>query len=157
MNPIGNDVDYFLGEKTNPAIFAPYNHPVNASSQINWNGIPMIFTELGPSSGEPNTNPTIQAEILKHQLQTVKVSEKSGKDPQFDGAIVFQSLDQIAHKTKAESHYGIETFKQGDFKTITDVPPTVLPPGPDNQEVCAWMALEPKPARNVVKEAFGRS
>jgi hypothetical protein len=157
VNPIGNDIDYFLGEKSNPNIFAPYNHPVNASSQINWNGIPMIFTELGPSSGEPNTNPTKQAEILKHQLQTVRFAEKSGKAPQFDGAMVFQSLDQIAHKTKAESHFGIETFKKGDFKTITDVPPTVLPPGPDHQDVWRLDVLEPKPAWNVVKEAFGRN
>jgi hypothetical protein len=42
---------------------------VDASSQIDWNAIPMVFSELGPSSGEVNTNPAIQAEILK--LQTI--------------------------------------------------------------------------------------
>jgi hypothetical protein len=150
INPIGNDVDFFLGEKTNPDIYAPYNHPVDASSQIDWNAIPMVFSELGPSSGEVNTNPTIQAEILKHQLATVKWAETSGEDPAFDGAMVFQSLDQIAHKTGPESHFGIETFETGVHQTIADVPPTpILQSGIWRLDV-----LKPKPAFHVVKEAF---
>jgi hypothetical protein len=140
----------FARRETNPDVYAPYNHPVDASSQIDWNAIPMVFSELGPSSGEVNTNPTIQAEILKHQLATVQWAETSGKDPAFDGAMVFQSLDQIAHKTGPESHFGIETFVTGVHQTITDLPPTpILQSGIWRLDV-----LKPKPAFQVVKETI---
>ena len=158
VNPIGNDIDYFLGMKTNPDIFAPYNHPVAANPAIDWNNIPMVFTELGPSSGETNTNPEIQAQILQHQLATVAWAQANkGTDPMFDGAMVFQSLDQIAHKTGAESYYGIDTFNTGQYETITDVPPT---PGLSNGspvDNLQWRldVLQHKPAWAVVKTAFG--
>jgi hypothetical protein len=151
INPIGNDIDYFLGEKTNPAIFAPYNNPVGASTSINWNTIPLVFTELGPNSVQYD-----QAVVLKHQLNTVKWAETTGHDPTFDGAMVFQSLDQTAHKTGPEAHWGIEKFNTGDYKTITDVPPT---PGLSNGSPVSdltWRldVLERKPAFTIVKDAF---
>ncbi len=147
INPDENDVDTFLGKKTG-GDYAPYNHPVVASSQIDWNTIPMFFTELGPDSVRYN-----QPEVLKHQLETVKWAQTTGKtkDPSFDGAMVFQSLDQIAHKQNqepAQRHWGIETFKTGDYQEITNEPPT-----PGNG---TWRldVLEPKPAWTVVKDAF---
>jgi hypothetical protein len=160
INPIGNlQIDSFLGQR-NPNIYAPYNHPVGATvPQIDWNSIPMVFTELGPSSGEKGSNPEKQAQILEEQLATVKWAETTGKsqDPNFDGAMIFQSLDQLVHKTGPDAHYGIETFKNGDFKTITDVPPTPGYSGgnPANNVMWRLDVLEHKPAWAVVKKAFG--
>ncbi len=148
INPDQNGIDAFLGKKTKGADYAPYNHPVGASSQIDWNAIPLVFTELGPDSLRFD-----QPAVLKHQLDAVKWAETTGKttDPNFDGAMVFQSLDQLAHKSDqppAEAHWGIETFKTGDYQEITDVPPT---PG---NSTCALDVLQPKPAFTVVKDAF---
>ena len=140
INPDEHDVDSFLGKKTDGAEYPAYNHPANASSQIDWNTIPMFFTELGPDSIRYD-----QPAVLKHQLETVKWAQTTGKakDPSFDGAMVFQSLDQLAHKQNqqpAERHWGIETFKTGDYQEINDT----------------WRldVLEPKPAWTVVKDAF---
>ncbi len=148
INPDEHNVDSFLGKKTDGAEYPPYNHPENASSQIDWNTIPMYFTELGPSSQNSD-----QPAVLKHQLETVKWAQTTGKttDPTFDGAMVFQSLDQIAHKQDqdpAQRHWGIETFKTGDYQEITNESPT---PGTGTWRLDA---LEPKPAWTVVKDAF---
>lgn len=158
INPLGNDIKWFLGEKDGGP-YAPYYAPAGASSQIDWKAIPLVFTELGPNSVEAN-----QPEVLKSQLETVKWAEKHNKEhgTAFDGAMVFQSLDQTAHKTGPESHWGIEKFKTGDFQTIVDVPPT---PGLSNGSPATnleWRldTLMDKPAWAVVKSAFappGRS
>ena len=73
----------------------PYNHPENASSQIDWNTIPMYFTELGPNSVNSD-----QPAVLKHQLETVKWAQTTGKakDPAFDGAMVF------SHSTRSHTN-----------------------------------------------------
>ena len=156
-NPVGNDVAAFLGLQQNPP-YSPYNSPTGASTSIDWANIPMFFTELGPSSLESNTNPTIQAQILKKQLGDVQTARTNSQNPNFYGASVFQWLDQITHKTGPESGFGIQTFQTSNgnfvYQTITDVAPTVLPPGPAGQSVWRLDSLVPKPAYNVVKEAF---
>ncbi len=151
INPIGNSPALFLGKES--GAYAPYNHPVGASTQIDWNAIPLFFGELGGDSLTQN-----QPEVDKQQLAVVHWAETKGRatDPTFDGAMVFQSLDQVVHKAGSESHFGIQTVKKGDFKTITDVPPT---PGLSNGSPVSnleWRldVLEDKPVFAVVKNAF---
>lgn len=154
-NPVGNDNAAFLGLETNPP-YAPYNHPAGTSAQIDWASIPMFFTEDGPSSAQPGNNPTIQAQILQRELAEVQQARTNGQNPNFDGACVFQSLDQLAHKTGAETGFGIQTFQTGVYQTITDVPPTVGLINGSPMANVTWRLdqLVPKPAFNVVKQAF---
>jgi len=145
--------NFFLGVRLPPVPpYAPFNNPAGASSQIDWAALPMFFTEDGPSSAEVNTNPTIQATILAQELSDVSLARSSGMDPNFDGACVFQSLDQLAHKTGAETGFGITTFQTGVFQTIVDVDQGLIPPGGAG----TWRldTLIPKPAFAVVKQAF---
>ncbi len=152
INPLGNNIKWFLGQETGGP-YSAYNNPVGASTQINWNAIPLVFTELGPNSVQAN-----QPEVLKSELASVKWAENhSAQDPTFDGAMVFQSLDQVAHKTGPESHWGIETIKKNDFKEITDVPPTIGLSNGSPVSDLTWRldVLEHKPAWAVVQAAFG--
>jgi len=154
-NPVGNDNAAFLGLETNPP-YAPYNHPAGTSAQIDWASIPMFFTEDGPSSAQPGNNPTIQAQILQRELAEVQQARTNGQNPNFDGACVFQSLDQLAHKTGVETGFGIQTFQTGVYQTITDVPPTVGLINGSPMANVTWRLdqLVPKAAFNVVKQAF---
>jgi hypothetical protein len=154
-NPIGNDNAAFLGLQTNPP-YAPYNNPACISAPIDWASIPMFFTEDGPSSAQPGNNPTIQVQILQTELSEVQQARTNGQNPNFDGVCVFQWLDQLAHKTGAETGFGIVTFQTGDFQTITDVPPTMDLIDGNPMPNVTWRldSLVPKPAFNVVKMAF---
>jgi hypothetical protein len=154
-NPIGNDNAAFLGLQSNPS-YAAYNHPTGTPAQIVWASIPMFFTEDGPSSAQPGNNPTIQAQILQTELGEVRQAQTNGQNPNFDGVCVFQSLDQLAHKTGAETGFGIQTFQTGVYQTITDVPPTqgLINGSPMSNVTWRLDSIVPKPAFNVVKQAF---
>jgi hypothetical protein len=154
-NPIGNDNHFFLGVRTPPSSYAPYNNPAGASSQIDWSTIPMFFTEDGPSSAQPPNDPTIQATILQQELSDVSLARSSGNDPNFDGACVFQSLDQLAFKTGSETGFGITTFQTGVYQTINDTDPNLIPAGGTG----TWRldTLVNKPAFDVVQQAFAPS
>jgi hypothetical protein len=157
-NPVGNDNAAFLGLQQNPP-YTPYNRPGGgASPQVGWANIPMFFTEDGPSSLQPGSSPQMQAQILQQELSEVQQARSNGQNPNFNGVAVFQSHDQVTHKTGAESGFGIQTFQVNGgnfvFQTITDVPPTVVPPG--GAGVWRLDAVVPKPAFNVVKQAFKR-
>jgi hypothetical protein len=130
-NPIGNQqVNFFLGVNSphNIPPWPAYNQPQNTDEPINWTQVPMFFTELGPSSlGNSVAQQKLQAKILAAQLADVKRAESGGNDTNFYGATVFQFLDQIAHKSGPEAHFGIETFNTAKgYQPITD---SVSPPG----------------------------
>lgn len=157
-NPVGNDNSFFLGLK--PQVrYNPYYNPGNgASAAIDWANIPMFFTEDGPSLAQAKGNPQVQAQILGQELSDVQQAHTlSGVTRDFDGAAVFQSLDQVTHKTGSETGFGIQTVQTSGgnfvFQTIiTD--PSLVPPGGSG----TWRldSIIPKPSFNVVKTAFNR-
>jgi hypothetical protein len=156
-NPVGNDNSFFLGLK--PLVnYNPYYNPGNgATTQIDWANIPMFFTEDGPSLVQANGDPVQQAAILKQELADVQQAHTlSGQTHDFEGAAVFQSLDQVTHKQGSETGFGIQTVQTsgGNFvyQTIVD-DPNLVPPGGAG----TWRldSIIPKPSFNVVKTAFG--
>jgi hypothetical protein len=155
-NPVGNDNSFFLGEK--PIVnYNPYYAPGNgASTQIDWANIPMFFTEDGPSLVQANGDPQQQAQILQSLLSQVQQAHTlSGLTKDFEGASVFQSLDQVTHKQGSETGFGIQTVQTsgGNFvyQTIVD-DPSLVPPGGSG----TWRldSIIPKPSFGVVKTAF---
>jgi hypothetical protein len=156
-NPIGNDNSFMLGLKP-LNLYNPYYAPGNgAVSQIDWANIPMFFTEDGPSLVQADGDPAKQGQILQSLLGQVQQAHTlSGLTKDFEGAAVFQSLDQVVRKTGSETGFGIQTIQQSGgnyvYQTIVD-DPSLVPPGGAG----TWRldSIIPKPSFNVVKTAYG--
>jgi hypothetical protein len=158
-NPVGNDNSFFLGLKTF-ATYAPYYAPTDGIADIDWTTIPMFFGENGKSALDPGSSPAIQAQVDQQQLADVAAARASANSKNFYGACVFQSLDQVVHKTAAESGFGIQTPRKNGsnyvFQIVTNGPNIPVPPGAQGANVWYLDYLDNKPVFQVVKNAWGK-
>jgi hypothetical protein len=158
-NPVGNDIAVFMGLQ--PGGYAPYNHPTGTKSPIPWDTIPMIFYEVGGTSIEtdpsnPPKSPETQAALDRKQLADMKTARSNGKNANFYGGAVFQSLDQVTHKIGSESGFGVQTVARSGnsfvYQTVTVAPKYKIPSFIN----AVWRLdkIVPKPALDVVRQAF---